>query len=226
MFLSGPCAASFLLAVSGVNAGSRAWQPTLHHAKSAIAARELSVGIEDVTFNGTRGSSHHREHQKRFFGITNPATTGPYPQLWPAGNINACFQQVNHEVGGVQRSTRDILYDNLITARELWRSAGLDDKKGNFRFNILPDNDAGCQRSQRSTHLLIIYAGEGQRQMSTTVGVEQPHGNPDDDDADEKDLGPSMTLTDILDIGMGNVVANYAHELGVSSHCTTLFDPV
>ena len=79
MLFSGSYVVSLLIAVTGVNAGSRAWQPPLHYAKSAIAARELSVGIEDMGFNGTRGWSHYSTYQKRFFGITNPATTGPYP---------------------------------------------------------------------------------------------------------------------------------------------------
>ncbi|KAG7294073.1 hypothetical protein NEMBOFW57_004135 [Staphylotrichum longicolle] len=207
---------SLVLAVNGVDAGSRAWQPPIVHAKAALAVRDLS-GINNIYSNGTNGSSNHlvHTHQKRYYGITNPANTGPYPRLWPAGNINACFEQVDHTHKSQTKSTRQILYDDLITARELWRTTGLDDKDGNFQFNILADNDPGCARELRSTHLLIQYAGEGERQMSTTVGVDQPLAAPESNRA-LRDLGPSMTLTDILDIGKENVVAKYAHEMGHS----------
>lgn len=32
-----------------------------------------------------------------------------------------------------------------------------------------------------------------------------------------------MTLTDNIDVGMGNVVANYAHEMGVSPPSSSPF---
>ncbi|KAK3292953.1 uncharacterized protein B0H64DRAFT_434245 [Chaetomium fimeti] len=203
-----------LLAVTAVDAGNRAWEPPIHYAKAAIASRDLS-GVNNIYFNGTNVSSHHQAHQKRFFGLSNPATTGAYPRLWPNGNIDACFEQRSHLHQGVNKPTRQILYDNLITARELWRQAGLEDNNGKFRFNILPDDDAGCERNQRSTHLLIMYAGENNRKMSTTVGVDSPQAAPESDRPDSE-LGPVMTLSDVIDIGMGNVVANYAHEMGHS----------
>ncbi|KAK4154118.1 hypothetical protein C8A00DRAFT_14756 [Chaetomidium leptoderma] len=203
---------SLLLVTTGVYAGNRAWEPPIHYAKAAIAARDLS-GVNNIYFNGTNVSSDYHAHQKRFFGISSPATTGSYPHLWPSGNIDACFEDRTHQHDGATKHTRDILYDNLITARQLWRQNGLDDGDGHFRFNILPEDDAGCERSQRSTHLLIMYAGENVRKMSTSVGVDQPRGSPENNGPDS-DLGPTMILTDILDIGMGNVVANYAHEMG------------
>lgn len=211
-----------LLPGTGVNAGNRAWEPSIYHAKAVVAARDLS-GVNNIYFNGTNVSSDYHAHQKRFFGINNPAVTGPYPRLWPNGNIDACFEQRSHLHQGQNKATRAILYDNLITARELWRQEGLDDKDGNFRFTILGDDDPRCERSQRSTHLLIMYAGEGVRKISTTVGVDQPQAAPESDRPDS-DLGPTMILTDVLDIGMENVVANYAHEMGVSgfSHPTLL----
>lgn len=203
-----------LLAATVVDAGNRAWEPPIHYAKEAIAARDLS-GVNNIYFNGTNVSSDHHAHQKRFFGLSNPATTGAYPRLWPDGNINACFEQRSHLHQGANRATRDILYNDLITARELWRQAGLDDKNGKFRFTILGDDDPGCERNQRSTHLLIMYAGQNNRKMSTTVGVDAPQAAPESDRPDSE-LGPVMTLSDVLDVGMGNVVANYAHEMGVS----------
>ncbi|KAK4143424.1 uncharacterized protein C8A04DRAFT_28849 [Dichotomopilus funicola] len=205
--------ASLLLAIT-VQAGNRAWEPPIQYAKAAIAVRDLS-GINNIYSNGTNVSSAHHAHQKRFFGLSNPATTGSYPRLWPNGNIDACFEQRSHLYNGQNVATRDILYNDLITARELWRNAGLDDKNGNFRFTILGDDDPGCERNQRSTHLLIMYAGQGQRKMSTTVGVDQPLAAPESDRPDSE-LGPTMTLTDNIDVGMGNVVANYAHEMGHS----------
>ncbi|KAK4040083.1 hypothetical protein C8A01DRAFT_15991 [Parachaetomium inaequale] len=204
-------ALSLLLAVTGVDAGNRAWEPPIHYAKAAIAARDLS-GVNNIYFNGTNVSSDHHAHQKRFFGINTPANSQSYPRLWPNGNIDACFEQVDHQHDGQMKSTRAILYDGLIAARELWRQEGLDDNKG-FRFNILPDNDAGCQRNLRSTHLLIIYAGQGSTKMATTVGIDQPQAAPESNAPDSM-LGPTITLSDSLEVGMENVVANFAHELG------------
>ncbi len=222
-------ASCLLLAVAGVEAGSRAWQPPIQHARSAVAAsiavRDLS-GINNVYFNGTNVSSSHHAHaharQKRYYGITTP-NGGTFPHLWPDGNIEACFEQESHTHQGTSKTTREILETNLVAARELWRQAGLDDKGGKFEFIFLDANDPKCSREQRSTHLYIMYAGEGVRSMSTTVGIDRPRSNPDDEDAELKDLGPSMTLVDLLDIGMGNVVANYAHEMGVSRSTEPLF---
>ena len=220
MLAFSPCLVAILLAATGVEAGSRLWQPPITHAKAAVAAgiavRDLS-GVNNIYFNGTNVSSTQHGHQKRYFGLSTPSGSSDYPRLWPNGNIDACFDTATHTHKGVNGvSTRDILYDNLIAARELWRQAGLDDKGGNFQFNILPDNDPGCARALRSTHLLIIYAGENVRKMTSTVGVILPLGEPGGT-GDSLYLGPSMTLTDILDIGMMNVVANYAHEMGVSN---------
>lgn len=208
----GPCALPLLLAVTGVEAGSRAWQPPLVHAKAAIAVRDLS-GVNNVYSNGTNVSSSHHAHQKRYYGINTPAESELYPRLWPGGNIYACFEQVDHVHEGATKSTRAILYDQLITARELWRAEGLDDKNGNFQFIILDDDDARCEPNQRSTTLLIIYAGEGVLSMSTTVGIDRPRAAPGPG-VPLKKLGPSMTLSDSREMGMGNVVANYAHEMG------------
>ncbi|KAG7286883.1 hypothetical protein NEMBOFW57_009201 [Staphylotrichum longicolle] len=217
MLAFSPCLVAIILAATGVEAGSRLWQPRITHAKAAVAAgiavRDLS-GVTNIYFNGTNFSSTQHGHQKRYFGLNTPSGSSDYPRLWPNGNIDACFDTATHTHNGVNGvSTRDILYDNLIAARELWRQAGLDDKGGSFQFNILADNDPGCARALRSTHLLIIYAGENVRKMSSTVGVIQPLGEPGGT-GPSLYLGPSMTLTDILDIGMMNVVANYAHEMG------------
>lgn len=203
-----------LVAVGSVNAGSRAWEPRIRHAKAAIAARDLS-GVNDIYLNRTNAFSGHPPHQKRAFGVGYPANSGSWPRLWPNGNIDACFEQRSHLHGGQNKHTRDILYDDLIAARELWRSNGLDDKNGQFRFNILGDNDPRCERSQRSSHLFIMYAGEGVQRMSTTVGFDQARSEPDSD-APDSDLGCTMVLSDLEDMGMENVVANYAHEMGVS----------
>jgi hypothetical protein len=214
MLLLGPW---LLLTVAGVEAGSRAWQPPIQHARSAIAAsiavRDLS-GLNNAYSNGTNVSPGHHDHQKRFYGVATKPGDG-YSYLWPNGNIVACFEQVQHEHQGQTKSTRDILYDPLMAARELWRQAGLDNKDGKFGFTILPDNDLRCAPNQRSTTLYIVYAGENVRSMSSTVGIDHPK-KPPGPGVDIKDLGPVMTLVDLLDIGMENVVANYAHEMGVS----------
>lgn len=123
--LSQPFFASLLLAIT-VQAGNRAWEPPIQHAKAAIAVRDLS-GLNNIYSNGTNVSSEHHAHQKRFYGLSNPANTGSYPRLWPNGNIDACFEQRSHQYNGQNVATRDILYNDLITARELWRNAGLDD---------------------------------------------------------------------------------------------------
>ncbi len=219
MFLSSPCLVALLLAATGVEAGSRLWQPPIKHAKAAVAAaitvRDLS-GVNNIYSNVTNVSSPQHGHQKRYFGLNTPSDSPDYPHLWPGGNINACYDTATFTHNGeTGKTVRDILHTDLLAARELWRLNGLDDKGDTFKFNILPDGDPGCAQALRSTHLLILYAGEGVRKMATSVGMTRPAGAPGPD-ADTLVLGPTMTLTDILDIGMGNPVANYAHEMGVS----------
>lgn len=202
------------LATIGVEGGHRAWEPPIHHldSKAVLMSRDL---MDVVTGNRTSGniSMPLHSHQKRVVSIQPHAHgSGDYPQLWPDGTITACFEQRQHDIPGKgMRTTREILGAELGEAYKLWTSAGI-----RFKFRLLNDNDARCNpnhgnfRNTRPQVLLISYAGHEVRSMRTDVGMVPGQSM----QHDPRKWGPSMLLSNVVDMGMGNVVPNYAHELG------------
>ncbi|KAK3395014.1 hypothetical protein B0H63DRAFT_445088 [Podospora didyma] len=219
----------------GVNAGNRAWEPTLKpRAESVqITVRDVSgahdvygnksqVGVmkrADIARQYTRSHASTHGHEKRWFGLPSSREAGA-PYLWPQGNIRACFENAQHMHDGAMKTTEQILSEPLQGARELWRQAGLDDKNGWFHFDVITNNPTYCSennRNDRHEFLLIKYAGEGVRTMATSTGMPaeldpSPDRFPEPYTFDE--LGPRMILSDDPDMGQKNVVANFAHEMG------------
>ena len=224
----------------GVSAGNRAWEPAVKPRTESIqiTVRDVSgahnvyanrsqagvVKRADIARQYTRNhvNSHAHDHEKRWFGLPSSREAGA-PYLWPQGNIRACFENAQHMHEGVLKTTEQILSVPLQGARELWRQAGLDDKNGWFHFDVITNNPTYCSennRNDRHEFLLIKYAGQGIRNMATSTGMPaeldpSPDRFPEPYTFDE--LGPRMTLSDDPDMGQKNVVANFAHEMGVSS---------
>ncbi|EEP82319.1 predicted protein [Uncinocarpus reesii 1704] len=181
----------WLSAITGVLAGNRAWEPKV---------------AEDL--HNSTGSVQNHHLGKRWYIIE----ADPSHKLWPRGNIKVCFQARSHaHEGGVTKTTEEILRGRLEGARKLWRDAGLDDHDGWFEFEFLPVNDPLCHdESRRKEFLLVIYAGYDVEIMGTTPGKRTTLKT----DVSFDKSGPSMTLSDSLEMGMKNVVANFAHEMG------------
>ena len=127
--------------------------------------------------------------EKRWLTIT-PRENGA--SLWPEGTIRYCFPD---------EATKEKLFNDLKAAAALWYSNGLPEES--FKFNEVSRTE--CQ-SNRAWVLLIQYNDEGK--LGTTPGI-QPL-----DPSEPTYRGPSMRLSDKDNVGMLNVISNYAHELG------------
>jgi hypothetical protein len=71
---------------------------------------------------------------------------------------------------------------------------------------------SSCKDNANRPNYLLIVKSDG---LSCTTGV--PPLNKMHDDPENR--GPLMRLTADLDIGKRNLVANYAHQMGVSIPC-------
>ncbi|KAI0849132.1 hypothetical protein F5Y00DRAFT_74237 [Daldinia vernicosa] len=219
-----------VFAVSGVYAGSRAWESNIRYSRAvqheATQARDLSFqaygnktdaiksrgisGYEQLPnaeYHYHNGSS--RSIHRRWFGIAQDSGS----RFWPQGNIKVCFEQAVW--GSDSKSTEEILRGPLEEARGLWRDKGLDDDEGWFKWDVQDDKKWCSDRYNRPNFLLVLYAGPGVTNMLTTAGM-GPNLSPDNPDNTYEKLGPRMVLSDVLTMGHRNVVANYAHEMGHS----------
>lgn len=215
------------LAASGVNAGSRAWESNIKHARAVhhetLLARDLAFqaygnvsdaiksrrtndydALPNAEYNYHNGST--RSIHKRWFGIEPDGGT---LRLWPQGNIKVCFED---KMWG-DKSTEKILRGPLEEARGLWKDKGVDDDRGWFKWDVQTDKTYCSDRNNRGDFLLVMYAGIGVEEMGTTPGMGPKLDAANQATSFEK-LGPRMKLSDSLNMGHRNVVANYAHEMG------------
>ncbi|KAL8730075.1 MAG: hypothetical protein Q9166_004274 [cf. Caloplaca sp. 2 TL-2023] len=126
--------------------------------------------------------------EKRYFIIQPQGTL----RVWPNAEIRYCFDS---------DQTRQRLLYSLQAARDRWYAAGLPEN----RFKLTEVSASEC-KDRRSEVLLITYNTEGR--LATTPGLPPLDAN------DPEYKGPSMTLSDSTNVGMLEVIANYAHELG------------
>jgi hypothetical protein len=118
--------------------------------------------------------------------------SAPALRLWEGGEIKYCFENAI--------AVSKLLY-HLAAARDRWYSQGLPEDM----FKMTEVSPTECQ-SNRANVLLIKYNTNGV--LSTTPGI--PALNP----KFPKYEGPVMKLSDRTDVGMLDVEANFAHELG------------
>lgn len=126
---------------------------------------------------------------KRWFTI-QPRENGV--RVWPDATIKYCFE--------TNEAKERLLY-NLEAARDRWYQNGLPEEK----FQLTEVSAAECS-SNRANILLIRYNDQGR--LSTTPGLPPLDANV------PSYKGPTMDLSDREDVGMLEVIANYAHELG------------
>lgn len=132
---------------------------------------------------------------KRYYYVTKD-TSATNRQPWANRVIRYCFSPDDDTQAAKSR-----LKKYLKDARKIWISKGLD---SNFRIEEV--NDSVCQ-SDRNNVLMVFYTGANGG-MGTYVGF------PDSTVKMTESQGPSMRLTDRTDMGMLDVVPNFAHELG------------
>jgi len=202
------------IAVGPVQGGSRAWESSIaydHITRVTLFGDPALLMSENSTALGgnstTRGGNSSIAHtnSKRWMTI-KPGDEEAQDKLWPGGVISYCFDTATYVHGGETKTTRKILYDDLREARDLWLQAGLAE---GFDWKELSDTDC-ADASKRPDYLKIYYSDAGK--MGTTLGVPVLRNN---------GVGPKMTLSD-SDMGMLNIVANYAHEMGVSYHASVI----
>jgi hypothetical protein len=202
------------IAVVPVQGGSRAWESPIaydHTTHVTLFGDPARLMSENSTVSGgnstTRGGNSSIAHinSKRWMTI-KPGDEEAQERLWPNGVISYCFDTATYFHNGETKTTRKILYDDLREARDLWLQAGLTE---GFDWKELSDSDC-ADASKRPDHLKIFYSDAGK--MATTLGVPALRNN---------GVGPTMTLSD-SDMGMLNIVANYAHEMGVSYHASVI----
>lgn len=181
------------LLINSVLAGNRAWEST------------ITKDYGNITVNR---ASQARPLNKRWYIIQHDDGH----ELWPKGNIKVCFENREHMHQGESKTIEAILRGHLEAARMLWKNRGLDDHDGWFHFEFLDVDDPLCSdQGQRLKFLMVIYAGEGEIEMATSPGRRKHRLN-----GPWQRAGSIMLLSDSLDVGMGNIVANFAHEMGVS----------
>ncbi|KAL8956767.1 MAG: hypothetical protein Q9193_005797, partial [Seirophora villosa] len=125
--------------------------------------------------------------EKRYFSIQ---PRGAY-RVWPNAEIKYCFEN---------DAARRLLYI-IQEGMSRWYAAGLPEN----RFKLTQVSASEC-RNRRSEVLLIQANNQGR--LSTTPGLQPVDGtNPEY-------RGPTMQLSDSDSVGMLDVTANFAHELG------------
>lgn len=134
---------------------------------------------------------------RRYFHATKDRRIGTRVP-WPNKRIRYCFSPDE-----LTQANKRRIKAHLKDAHKLWISKGLSDT-----FHIEEVNDSVCT-NDRNNVLMVTYTGN-----SATSGMGTYVGFPDESVKMLPDTGPGMRLTDRTNMGMLDVVANYAHELG------------
>ncbi len=181
---------SFCLALSviatPVLAGNRAWELPVRggHTTEEVSFQDPLAFTEQNETLSRRSLSL----EKRWITI-RPGKDAADDKLWPDREITYCFDTA---------AARTATFNDLKDAKQLWTNSGLSEA---FKWTL--GTDSFCSdSSNRAKFLLIKFDSNGG--MGTTVGIPAIL-------AGSSANGPTMQLTDSLEMGMMNVVANYAH---------------
>ncbi|KFY10846.1 hypothetical protein V491_07447 [Pseudogymnoascus sp. VKM F-3775] len=178
------------LAPAVVYAGNRAWESSIKYTNNSVLTnRVLPVRGNGTTAKGSRDDSHI--NNKRYLAI-KPGKGDWDAETWPDAVIKYCFES---------DATKEKYFDDLIEARNLWYRANLPEE-----FGFEPMDDATCRDVAKRGQFLMIHDSQG---LATTVGIPVSQAK-----STTLKRGPTMNLTDSLEIGLLNRVANYAHEMG------------
>lgn len=171
-----------------VQAGSRGWEPK-HDIQPRMSLLDQSSIAGNISQQEASTSSAGKRLRKRW-NTVNPDSMKT--ALWPDSAITYCFESDD---------TREKLVNAFDEAKQKWADAGLPPS-----FGYKEVKGSACRGANRKNLLMIKYNDKGR--LSTTLAL------PEIDANDPKDEDPVMNLSDAEDIGMLNIAANYAHELG------------
>lgn len=204
------------IAIAPVQGGNRAWESPINYDHIThvtlfgdpalqMSGNSTAMGGNSTTLAGNSSIAH--TNSKRWMTI-KPGDEEAQVERWPGGVITYCFDDTKYLHGGVMKSTREILFADLIEARNLWFQSGLTE---GFDWKE-PENPNDCNDETKRPGILKIYYSDSGK-MATTLGVPAI--------VKGSTVGPRMILSD-SDMGMLNIVANYAHEMGVSHRASII----
>ena len=196
------------LAVVPVHGGSRSWESSISYARvPAFNPPAFLISRNSTNTDGSSLATNINNH-KRWVAI-NPGSDPIDERQWPDGTIKYCFEAKEwSERGGI--TTKQILFADLEHARDRWYEAGLPADK--FKWEEMDSDE--CKNAEKRSHFLLIsFNIEGE--LKTTNGKRT---------ATKDNSGPTMLLSDSEEHGMLNIIANYAHEMGVSD-LSSLLEP-
>ncbi|EFX05598.1 hypothetical protein CMQ_3667 [Grosmannia clavigera kw1407] len=184
--------------IQGTLAGNRAWESSLRY----LAPPERHQITVDGAGHAFVDNTTVKRLAERYLSIQPDAGTSGF-KIWPSSTISFCFETQN---------ARDTLWEHLELAIETWRTdgeGGTGLHRDVYKYIEVFDPGASCvNNKQRDRVLVISYNAEGR--LSTTIGIAAL------DASAPEYKGPSMALSDKAGIGMLDIVANYAHEIGHS----------
>ncbi|KAK2760015.1 hypothetical protein FQN54_002751 [Arachnomyces sp. PD_36] len=186
-----------LLAAAPVHGGSRSWESSISYVRVPAFEPPDTLVYDNSTF--TDGPPNASNNHKRWVSI-KPESGGSGNRPWPNGIVKYCFERRTWPIDDQVKTTKQILFDDLQTARDLWYGAGLPQDK----FGWEEMSEADCKdKNKRHEFVLISYNTDGI--LKTTPGVPPYRAS---------GVGPIMVLSDTIQHGMLDVVSNYAHEMG------------
>ncbi|KAM0322466.1 hypothetical protein ACHAQA_009535 [Verticillium albo-atrum] len=185
--------AMLLLLASIVHAGNQLWEGRLQlQAPHPVEHLEIDAAGYAVTDNATLRETI----LKRWVAIT--PVEGKSAR-WPDNTISYCYESIQ---------ARDKLYRYIKAARDKWQAAGLNSLV--YKYQQVAEPGRACTHNPQRDHILVIsYNDEGK--LSSSLGV-PPLDNKTPET--KKYKGPFMMLSDAENVGMLDVAANVAHELG------------
>lgn len=181
----------------GVIAGSRMWEAPLHY-PSVDAPVEITLNLEGVNVTQV-GTQSFNSTEKRWVTIKDGGAQGESRLLshfkWPDKKIRFHFET---------EEAKQKLEVYLDAAKALWSAAGLPDE-----FTYEEVTSEADYEAKKGKILLVKY--NDRNYLGTSLGLPTQ---------DDNGPSPEMDLCDSEKIGTLNIVANFAHELGVSSNAS------
>ncbi|TPX09629.1 uncharacterized protein E0L32_009230 [Thyridium curvatum] len=187
-----PAALGLSFTVAGALAGHPLFESKIGFMSSSVGpASALHASSTENTTDWDPFARPHGDQDKRWVTVDASSGLGVHGiALWPDKTIKYCYKDV---------TSKGKLYDLVIEGMKLWYTAGLDES-----FKMVEVSDSECHNNRYNV-LLIDYdpprSAGGKSTLSTTTA--------------KPNIAPSsMTLSDDATVGMLDVTANVAHEIG------------
>lgn len=184
---------------SPVTAGSRAWEAPIQHEVQLDRRRFAPMPVDEAGYAIRASTSNATDvpesHRKRWLAIKPGAGSNP-TYLWPDKTLTYCFDS---------ESSRDKIQEGFNVAIKLWEAAGLSGQV--YKYVQLSDIGSACTNNPNRDKILVI--------SHNTDGIHSTSPGRRPLDANYPEFkGPTMRLSQNVDVGQLNQNANWAHEIG------------